>query len=350
MVTYFHQYKKSNIDGLVRLRKGETKLGELIAIPGEGELPSFLEKTPATFIVLGIAEDIGVLANYGHPGTDTAWNSFLNSFLNVQANEFTKPETIAVIGHFSFDELKHEIERKSIPNEEKIFAYGNIVTTIDKAVAELIGLIVAQGKVPVVVGGGHNNAYPIIKGTATALTMTNRVNTKGINCINLDAHLDYRMPENRHSGNGFRYAKQENLLHRYFALSIHENYIQDVIRHELNLTEEIQYVTFEDIFIREKISWLNAMEKAVRFVGDTHYTGIELDLDSIENFPASAVSPCGVTFRDALQYVDHMAARCKVAYLHVCEGIATQDHGRVGKAIAYIVCQFVKAYTLRVNR
>lgn len=348
MLPYFHQYKKSNIDALIRLRKGETKLGELIAIPGEGALNFFLEKTLATFIVLGIAEDIGVLANYGHPGTDTAWNSFLNSFLNVQANEFTRPEAIAVIGHFSFDELKHEIERKSIPIEEKIAAYGNIVPTIDKAVAELIALIVAQGKVPVVVGGGHNNAYPIIKGTATALTFRDPVYSKGINCVNLDAHLDYRVSEGRHSGNGFRYAKQESLLQKYFVLSIHQNYIQDFILRELKLVEDIQFITYEDIFIRRKKSWLNALEDAVRFVGHDHGTGIELDLDSIENFPASAISPCGITFREALQYVDHMAAHCKVAYLHICEGIATQDHGRVGKAISYIVSQFVRAYGYHV--
>ena len=349
MLPYFHQYKKSNIDDLVRLRKGESKLGELIGVPGEQDLRSFLEKTSATFIVFGIAEDIGVLANYGHPGTDTAWNSFLNSFLNVQANEFTKPVTIAVIGHFSFDELKHEIERKPITNEEKRVAYGNLVVTVDNAVAELIRLIVTQGKVPVVVGGGHNNAYPIIKGTATALAMTDQAYIKGINCINLDAHLDYRMPEGRHSGNGFRYAKQENLLQRYFALSIHENYIQAGILQELKRTEDIQYMTFEDIFIRKRKPWFEALEEAVGFLGDSHYTGVELDLDSVENFPASAVSPCGVTCREALQYVDHMATRCKVAYFHVCEGIATQDHGHVGKSISYIVCQFVRAYGLRVS-
>jgi formiminoglutamase len=347
MLSYFHQYKKSNIGALIRLRKGETKLGELIAMPGEGALHSFLENTSATFIVLGIAEDIGVLANYGHPGTDTAWNSFLNSFLNVQANEFTRPETIAVIGHFSFDELKHEIERKSIPNQEKITAYGNIVSTIDKTVAELIALIVAQGKVPIVVGGGHNNAYPIIKGTATALTFVDPAYSKGINCVNLDAHLDYRVSEGRHSGNGFRYAKQESLLQKYFVLSVHQNYIQDFILGELKQMEDIKYITYEDIFIRQKKSWLRALEEAVKFVGHDHFTGIELDLDSIENFPASAVSPCGIAFREALQYVDHMATHCKVAYLHICEGIATQDHGRVGKAISYIVSQFVKVYSYR---
>nr|WP_233167177.1 arginase family protein [Pedobacter sp. ASV2] len=32
----------------------------------------------------------------------------------------------------------------------------------------IIEKIVAAGKVPIVIGGGHNNAYPIIKGSSLA--------------------------------------------------------------------------------------------------------------------------------------------------------------------------------------
>ena len=81
----------------------------------------------------------------------------------------------------------------------------------------LIFKIVSAGKTPIVIGGGHNNAYGNIKGTSLALN-------KPINVINFDAHTDFRALEGRHSGNGFSYAFQEGFLNNYFIFGIHENY------------------------------------------------------------------------------------------------------------------------------
>ena len=169
MFQYFLPCKKSDIAARIRVRSGETKLGELINVPEDTPLLSFLQDTPARFVVVGIAEDIGVLANGGHAGTAAAWDSFLLSFLNIQANDFTKADTIAVLGHFSFDELKQKIERKAASLDDTLEEYRKAVPIIDDAVSVLIQRIVASGKTPIVVGGGHNNSYPIIKGTALAL-------------------------------------------------------------------------------------------------------------------------------------------------------------------------------------
>ncbi len=342
MTTYFHQYKKADIDPFIRLRASEKKLGEVVAVPGEEPLPAFLDRTTASFIVIGISEDIGVLANYGNGGAATAWRSFLLSFLNIQSNEFTRAETIAVIGHLSFDELKHRIEKQPIPPEAKVKEYRDAVKIIDAAVEELIRLIITHRKIPIVIGGGHNNCYPIIKGTATALAVTESIYSKGINCINLDAHMDYRAVEGRHSGNGFRYAKEEGFLKNYFVLGLHENYTSQGVLNEVIGTNDIAFITYEDMFIRRKKTWEQALETAGKFVTDSYFSGIELDLDSIEYFPSSAATPCGLASREALQYVDYMASHCKVAYLHICEGIASNDGGLAGKLIGYLVSHFIK--------
>ena len=168
MFQYFLPCKKSDIAARVRVRSGETKLGEVIKVPDDASLLSFLQETSARFVVLGVAEDIGVLANGGKAGTAGAWDSFLSSFLNIQANDFTKADTIAVLGHFSFDELKQKIERNAASPDGRIEEYRKAVPIIDDAVSELIQRIVASRKTPIVVGGGHNNSYPIIKGTALA--------------------------------------------------------------------------------------------------------------------------------------------------------------------------------------
>ena len=341
MFHHFSPCKKSDIAARVRVRSGETKLGELIKVPDNAPLLSFLQETSARYVVLGIAEDIGVLANGGQAGTAGAWDSFLSSFLNIQANDFTKADTIAVLGCFSFDELKQKIEKKAVSAEDRIEDYRKAVPTIDDAVSELIQRIVAGGKTPIVVGGGHNNCYPVIKGTALGLASSSDV--KGINCINLDAHIDYRLAEGRHSGNGFRYAKQEGYLMKYFALGIHENYIPNGILKEVSETVDVDFITFEDLFIRQKTTWQQALKDAGDFVGDERY-GIELDLDSIANVPASAATPCGITSREALQYVAQMTKHFGATYIHICEGIASDDNALVGKLISYLVTTFVKVH------
>ncbi len=347
MFQHFSPCKKSDIAARVRLRSGETKLGELIKVPDDASLVSFLQETSAHFVVLGIAEDVGVLANGGNAGTAAAWDFFLSSFLNIQANDFTKADTIAVLGHFSFDELKQKIEKEAASPEERTEEYRKTVPIIDDAVSELIQAIVAGGKIPIVVGGGHNNSYPIIKGTALGLASSSDV--KGINCINLDAHIDYRLAEGRHSGNGFRYAKQEGYLMKYFALGIHENYIPNGILKEVSETADVDFITFEDIFIQEKKTWHQALEDAGIFIGVGSYTGMELDLDSIAHVPASAATPCGITSREALQYVAQMTAHFEVPYLHICEGMASVDNPMVGKLISYLVTSFVKGYHKKIK-
>ena len=109
----------------------------------------------------------------------------------------------------------------------------------------------------------------------------------------------------------------------------------------------IDYVTYEDIFIREKKNFIQAVAHATGFTEDT-YTGIELDLDSIENVLSSAAAPSGVTALQARQYVTFAAQDSKAAYLHICEGATQLADGRkdesTGKLISYLVSDFVKAH------
>jgi formiminoglutamase len=343
MPHYFHQYTTADISPQIRSREGETKLGEVLEVPADESIDSFLKGTTALFVVIGISEDIGVLANYGKPGTAAAWNSFVTSFLNIQANEFTNARPIALLGHFTFEELKNDVEKKAL-RPERISGYRKAVIAVDDAVSELVHLIVTHQKVPIIIGGGHNNCYPILKGTATALSAADRSYLDGINCVNLDAHFDYRLKEGRHSGNGFRYAKQGKFLRKYFALGIHENYVQAVVLNDVKKEEDIAFTTYEEVFIRQKKTWSQSLEEAAKFVGPDRVVGIELDLDSIAFVPSSAATPCGITSREALQYIDYITNHCKIGYLHICEGIATSDDALVGKLISYLAAHFVKTF------
>jgi len=343
---YFTWYTRQDLASFTRLRRFETKLGErLEVISDPQQWESALQQSTATYVLLGICEDIGVRGNYGMPGAATAWQSFLPAFCNLQSNDFLSGEELLLAGRFDFSEMTSLIEQNAQDPEEKINAWRHAVNTIDDAVEELVRVIALHGKIPVVIGGGHNNAYPLIKGVAKGLYKAEQLPLAQINCINLDAHTDYRPMEGRHSGNAFRYAEEDGYLQKYCVIGMHENYLPQNVWIDIVNNPFFDCISYEDIFVREKRSFAQSLAHATAFTGD-NYTGIELDLDSIAHTLSSACTPSGITALHARQYVSYTAAQCKVAYLHICEGAARLADGRsdagIGKLISYLVSDFVK--------
>ncbi len=342
----FKFYTKKDILSLTNVRRFETKIGERLQhINTEGEWPQVLQESNAKFVVLGIPEDIGVRANDGIGGTDTAWLAFLSSFLNTKSNDFLSGENILLLGHFDFGELKFLIDNNAYNKDELIEAYRHAVNIIDEQVEQILKAIATANKIPIVIGGGHNNAYPIIKGVAKGLAKIGKIPLAQINCINLDAHPDYRPTEGRHSGNAFRYAEEDGFLGKYCIIGVHENTIAQNVLMDIHNNPFIDYITFEEIFIHERKNFIQAVAHATGFTEDS-FTGIELDLDCIENILSSAATPCGISTLQARQYITFAAQDAKVAYLHICEGAAQLANGKkddnTGKLISYLVGDFVK--------
>lgn len=344
---YFKFYNKQDVLSITRIRRFETKVGErLQVISNTVNLDEALSNSTARYVIVGIPEDIGVKANYGVGGTDTAWMPFLHSFLNIQSNDFLEGSNIMLLGHFDFSEINKLIENNAHDYEEKTIAYRHAVNQIDEAVEPLIKLIVEHNKIPIVIGGGHNNSYPLIKGAAKGLYKAGNIPLASINCINLDAHADFRAMEGRHSGNGFTYAEEDGYLQKYCIIGLHENYLTQNIWMDVVNNPFIDFITYEDIFIHEKRDFLTSIAHATTFTEDT-YTGIEVDLDCIENILSSATTPCGVHPVHARQFVSYTAADTNTAYLHICEGASKLNDGTssetTGKLISFLVSDFIKA-------
>lgn len=345
-LAHFKAYNKHDILSLAKLRRFETKLGERVQLLSDAaSVVDSINGNPAKYIVFGIPEDIGVQANYGIAGTSTSWLPFLQSFLNIQSNDFLTGEEIAVIGHFDFGDIQYLIDKNAHGTEEKVEAYRHAVNTIDEEVEGLTKAIVAAGKIPIAIGGGHNNAYPLIKGTAKGLLQSQKISLAQINCINLDAHTDFRPSEGRHSGNGFRYAEEDGFLQKYCVIGVHENYLPQNVWLDIVNNPFLDFISYEDIFIHEKRNFIQAVAHAIDFTDD-NYVGIELDLDCIENVLSSACSPSGIKASQARQYINMCAAQTKPCYLHICEGATKLSEGGTneltGKLISYLVSDFVK--------
>jgi formiminoglutamase len=340
-------YNKQDVLSLTQIRRFETKLGETISVLANGsQLEQALIHSPAEYVLVGIPEDLGVKANGSLGGTNTAWIPFLQSFLNIQSNDFLSGQEILLLGHFDFGDMENLIEANAHGTDEKTEAYRHAVNTVDEEVENLIKLITACQKIPVVIGGGHNNSYPLIKGAAKGLYKSGLIPLAQINCVNLDAHTDYRPAEGRHSGNGFRYAEEDGFLQKYCVIGVHENYIPQNVWIDIVNNPFIDLITYEDIFILEKRNFTQAVAHATGFTEES-YIGLELDLDCIEQTLSSAMTPSGLTPLHARQYLTFAATDCKIAYLHICEGAAQLDDGRksdtTGKLISYLVSDFIKA-------
>lgn len=340
-------YNKQDILGVTKVRKFETKLGEqVLVVTDPGHVALSIEQTPAEYILIGIPEDIGVKANEGAGGAGTAWIPFLQSFLNIQSNDFLTGENILVLGHFDFSELPQLIEANAKGPGEKVEAYRHAVHAIDEEVEPLIKIITSLGKIPIVIGGGHNNAYPLVKGAAKGLHKAGLIPLAQINAVNLDAHADFRPIEGRHSGNGFRYAEEDGYLEKYCVIGVHENYLTQNIWLDIINNPFVDLITYEDIFVLEKRNFTQAVAHATGFTED-NYIGLELDLDAIEQTLSAGMTPSGLTPLHARQYVTFAATDSRIAYLHICEGACALPDGRTdgttGKLISYLVSDFIKA-------
>jgi len=329
----FKIYTQGDVLALTNRRDGEVKLGEQVQThryceEGNDEAISLmsLQLSSAKFVLLGIPEDIGVRANLGIGGAKTAWQATLKAFLNIQSNPFLTGSEILVLGHFEIEE----------PSNTSIQELRNKTNEIDALVYPVIEKIVRAGKIPIVIGGGHNNAAPIISGVSIALN-------EPVNVINIDAHADLRKTdEGRHSGNGFSYAMQHGFLNQYRIFGLQENYVNQSLPAYISASKNIEAMYFEDLLKSSKSITANWDE----FVGNLpEPCGLEIDLDSIENVFSSAVTSSGFALNDIRKIL--LSNSKKYSYLHICEGATELADGRkdltTGKTIAYLVTDFIKA-------
>ncbi|GAB4163712.1 MAG: formimidoylglutamase [Winogradskyella sp.] len=324
-------------DTLLKPRKGESKFGEHIQlISNLTTIYDDIVNLDVDYVIFGVCEDIGVYANYGKTGTYKAWEATIKVLLNIQSNQATKANRVLILGHLDYSEVRDLVNKK--PSKKNIAKARAYVEDIDKDVTYVVASIVKAGKIPIVIGGGHNNAYGNIKGLALAK------NDK-VNVVNFDAHSDFRPEEGRHSGNGFSYAYAEGFLKHYFIFGLHENYTSDTIFKTLNKVKAIKYNTYESLEVRKEVKFKTELEHGLDHI-TSKYFGIEVDCDAIKNIPSSAATPSGFSTKQARQFVHFFAKHCNASYLHICEASPTKkSETKIGKLITYLITDFIRART-----
>ncbi len=312
-------YSKNTILSITFKREFETKLGEKLQFVSSIDE---LINAPKSFVILGIPESTGPIANFGKSGAENAWSAFLKSFVNIQHNHFIDSKNIILLGEFEFN----------FPQTDDVSELRKQVTEIDDSVYPIIQKIVELGHIPIVIGGGHNNSYPLLKGTSLAKNTF-------VSCLNIDPHADFRALEGRHSGNGFSYAFNEKYLGKYAIHGLHENYnsqyiLDELFKHNIafSLFDEMLFNTsFEDNLLR----LLRTLDQEIC---------LEIDVDSIAYMPSSALTPTGFSIEHIRKFIHLICKEKSINYLHISEAAPQTDEEKlmVGKTLSYLVTDFIK--------
>jgi formiminoglutamase len=309
----FKEFSKKDLSALTSKRDGELKIGQ-----------NLVSLKDADFVVIGIRESIGPQANLGNAGSENAFRPFLGSFLNMQWNRFTEGLKICILGEVI----------SNIPDAADVHDKRLYVDRLDTFVYKILQQHLSLNQTPVVIGGGHNNAYPIMKYCFGQFGK--------LNIINLDPHADYRQLEGRHSGNPFSYAFHDGFITKYHVLGLHKYYNSESIL--MRLKEDGHFCSFFDDWLDKIHSLEDELSSVVMNCKDfKNRIGLELDLDSISFMPVSAFTPSGITVEQARSYIRQVSRSLDTAYLHIPEGAPhnTKEQKIVGKTLAYLVLDFI---------
>ncbi len=318
MSFYFEYFNSENLSQLFSVREGEEKLGQKVRV---NSTPIDLN---GKFVIIGVAEDIGPRANLGFAGAEAGFNAFITRFLNVQSNRFLNGSEVVVYG---------VVRSSETFSNSDLVELRNTVEQLDHLLEEVLQVVFSSGGIPIVIGGGHNNAYPIIKAYS-------HVNQKKIDVLNIDPHADFRKLEGRHSGNSFSYAMQEGALGKYAVLGLHQSYnsesmLQDLEKQGVDFTFFEDYIDDKELFYRDLFKF------------EDKQFGLEIDMDTIKQMPSSAYTPSGFSVEEIRRALRFLANASKVVYLHLPEAAPQNEREAtfVGKVITYLVTDFIKKYS-----
>lgn len=272
------------------------------------------------FLWLSSPSDIGVRRNFGRNGTRFAPRAILNCFkkLNNHSNQndhLIFHQTVSSQENEKVD--FHQAQDQSSSRILKLLSDTNISNIIH-------------------IGGGHDHAYPMLKALEES-------GIEELVILNVDAHLDTRIDEIRHSGTPFRDFSKETKI----KVFLHQFGIHDFANSNSTMSElknVNQTITFRkdckntlDTF--KEINWKNP-KLALFFSLDTD----ALDGSLFEG--VSAVNHDGLALNQVKSimhdFFDKTAKAKKVLGIYEYNPLFDNLSQKGARAIASIIYEFLK--------
>lgn len=256
----------------------DPRMGEIVR-RAEADLDS------ADIVIVGCPQDQGVLRNHGREGAAKAPAAIRKQFYKLT----------------TFNVRKRIFDLGDVPGEGSL---EEIHDNLTRVLAELL----KAGKRIILLGGGNDISY------ASGCAMAEVFGPPEWIGINIDAHLDVRIADQRNSGTPYRQLLEEKLLipdhffevgfQSHLASPIYYEYIRDLRVHRISL-ELLRSRSEADIELSEQIR-----QKFIAH-SSSFSTFFGFDIDAIRSADApgtSAPSPLGLRAGEFIQLVKYAAS------------------------------------------
>ena len=290
----------------------DPRLGELVSRDQNGY-------ASADIVIIGCPQDEGVRRNNGRVGAAEAPNAIRRQFYKL--TPFNIKKRICDVG------------------DVKI---GSTLEETHDTHCEVVKQILKDGKRAIVLGGGNDVSYP------DGVAMAEVFGPETWIGINVDAHLDVRIAEQRNSGTPYRQLLEEGHLRpqyfyevayqSHFASPVYYKYLRDLGVHRISL-ELLRSREEPDMEIKDQIRQ--------RFIGQSSSlnTFFGFDLDSVRCADApgtSAPSPLGLRAGEFITLVKYAASLANTKVVEFSEVNPKYDiDDRTTRLVAIAMHRFI---------
>ena len=266
--------------------------------PRLGEVVGREEKDYAAsdIVILGCPQDEGVRRNNGRVGAAEAPDAIREQFYRLTTFNLKK----------------------------KVFDLGNVrlgasLEDTHDTMTAVVKQVIQDGKRMIVLGGGNDISY------ADGRAMAEVFGPEWWIAVNIDAHLDVRIAEQRNSGTPYRQLLEEKLLlptyfyevgfQTHFCSPVYYEYIRSLGVHRISL-ELLRSRAEADIELKEMIR--------EKFIGHSASlnTFFGFDMDAVRSADApgtSAPSPLGLRNGEFIQLVKYAASLANTKIIEFTE-------------------------------
>ncbi len=279
--------------------------------------------------IIGVPTDEGVKRNGGRIGAKDGPDAIRTEFYKRTSFVVGKEKSPAIIPIFDFGNIK----------------IGKTLEETHDRLSEVVHSLISVNIIPIVLGGGHDIAYPNFAGFSKG--------KRTVGVINIDTHLDYRKPiPKRNSGTSFRQMLDQHQS-SLNAMNLVEIGIQSFANSADHYSELIErgatVFSLRDVRAEGIAKTLELAYELATSSTDSLY--ISFDLDAVHSADAPGVSaplPTGLTAEEFLTVALFAGKRRKTKLIDIVELNPKYDvDGRTAKLAALAIMYFLTGFANR---
>jgi formiminoglutamase len=291
--------------------------------PNDPRLAEIVSTDPSAYaaaeiVILGCPQDQGVERNGGRVGAAAAPDAI--------RKQFYKLTTFNV--------------RRRIFDAGNLDVNGSLEEIHDRHAA-VVKQILTDGKRLIVLGGGNDVSYPDGVAMAEVFGAGNWIG------VNVDAHLDVRVAEQRNSGTPYRQLLEgKHLTPAYFYEVGYQSHFASPVYYDYIRTLGVNRISLELLRSRAEVDLELREQIRQKFIAHSSslntFFGFDLDVVRMSDAPGtSAPSPLGLRAGELIQLVKYAASLSNTRMIEFSEVNPTYDvDDRTSRLVAIAMHRF----------